>query len=61
MTEKLNAIFRFCSRRKSIIPIILIIFLFGSSQGLYPQNREDEYRIPVKLNDGWEVASLIEA
>ncbi len=37
MTEKNKAIFRFCSLGKSIIPIILIIFLFGSSQGLYPQ------------------------
>ncbi|UCE21375.1 MAG: hypothetical protein JSV46_03885, partial [Candidatus Aminicenantes bacterium] len=60
MTKKLIKICRFVLGEKSIIPFVLIILLCGSSEGLFPQNRDDEYRIPVKLNDGWEVASLKE-
>ena len=60
MIKKFNTIFRFCLSEKNIIPFVLIIFLFASNQGLYTQNRSDEYRIPEKLNDGWEVASLSE-
>jgi len=59
MIKKLHELFSFCFSGK-IIPFVLIIFLFGSNQGLYPQNRSDDYRIPEKLNDGWEVASLSE-
>jgi hypothetical protein len=58
--RKFRAIFRIWFCGKSIIPFFLIIFIFGLSKGLYPQNRDDEYRIPKKLNDGWEVASLSE-
>ncbi len=58
MTKKLIKIRRFVIGKKRIIPFILIILLCGSGEGLFPQNRDDEYSVPVKLNDGWEVASL---
>ncbi len=60
MTEKLKTIFRFFLSKKNIIPFVLIILFSGSGNRLCPQSRDDEYRVPVKLNDGWEVASLKE-
>ena len=58
MKKKMNTILEFRLLGKSIIPFILIIFIFGLSKRLYKQNTGDEYRIPIKLNNGWEVASL---
>ncbi len=60
MIKKLKSIFRFCVSGKRIIPFLLFIFALGWSMGLSPQVRGNEYRIPIKLNDGWEVASLSE-
>jgi hypothetical protein len=58
--KNFKSIFRFCLSGKSIIPFVLLLLLYGSIQGLYPQSRGDDYSVPVKLNDGWEVASLRE-
>jgi CubicO group peptidase (beta-lactamase class C family) len=58
MKKRMNASLRFRLLRRSIIPFVLIIFIFGLSKRLYLQNTGEEYRIPIKLNDGWEVASL---
>ncbi len=60
MTKKLDAIFSFCLSGKRVIPLILVVLILGWSMGLSPQDSGDDYRIPIQLNDGWEVASLKE-
>ncbi len=47
----MNTILEFRLLGKSIIPFILIIFIFGLSKRLYKQNTGDEYRILIKLNN----------
>lgn len=38
--------------------IIIIVFFFTLCFGIYSQTNRYVYKIPEKLDDGWEVASL---
>ena len=44
--------------KKSIFFCMLISLILVAGKGMYAQDRSYEYRVPEKLNDGWEVASL---